>query len=325
MSYRNAEFANLLTNAGNKPEQHHIHDRSRSNRYSTLIKHLASDAINCALAHWYLLPGLELQRYRLRVALSLIRMPEEMRHQLLTLPATLYLDGGFALKNLRAQPRVGSYLDVSSPWLFPFYVMKSFQPDHAVLLNTNRTSRDLFKNLANRMRLSQTAIVTKELGHLSGLSESFDTITCLARLSPEDKQRELLKQLWQALNPDGTLIVSVACTGSERRMEADIDGPADKCATSSSRPYNSDLLKSCILDLLGEPRNYAIYGEDDASPKANRPPAEFVRSRPPAWRESIAVGKYWRRYSSISQVHGPGILAMKFVKAGNLAAAKAVS
>ena len=322
MSYRNAEFANLLTNAGNKPEQQRIHERSRSNRYNTLIKHLASDAINCALAHWYLLPGLELQRYRLRVSLSLIRTPEQTRHELSILPATLYLDGGFALKNLRAQPRVGSYLDVSSPWLFPFYVMKAFQPERAVLLNTNRTTRNLFKNLANRMRLTQTAIVTKEVGHLSGLSESFDTITCLARLSPENKQRELLKQLWQALNPDGTLFVSVACTGSEGR--GDIDEPADSCAISSSRLYDSDLLKTGVLDILGEPRNYAIYGEDTSS-HASRSPATLVRSRPSAWRESVAVGKYWRRCSNISQVHGRGILAMKFIKAGNLAAARAVS
>jgi hypothetical protein len=325
MSYRNAEFANLLTNARNNSEQKHIHDRSRPNRYTTLVTDLASDAINCALAHWYLLPGLELQRYRLRVALSLIRTPEEVRHELSILPATLYLDGGFALKNLRGLPRVGSYLDVSSPWLFPFYVMKSFQPKRAVLLTTSRTTRNLFKNLANRMRLSQTSILTKELGHLSGLSESFDTITCLARLSPEDKQRELLKRLWQALNPDGTLIVSVACTGSEGPMEGDIGGPADSFATSSTRLYDSDLLKSCILDVLGEPRNYAIYGEDDASSHANRSPAAFDPSRPSAWRESVAVGKYWRRCSSISQVRGRGILAMKFIKAGNPAAARAVS
>lgn len=325
MSYRNAEFANLLTNAGHKPEQDRINDRSRSNRYNALIKYLACDAINCALAHWYLLPGLELQRYRLRVALSLIRTPDEVRHELSILPATLYLDGGFALKNLRAQPRVGSYLDVSSPWLFPFYVMKSFQPERAVLLNISRTTRSLFKNLANRMRLSQTAILTKELGHLSGLSESFDTITCLARLSPEHKQRELLKQLWQALNPDGTLIVSVACTGSEGSIEGDIDGPEDSRATSSSRLYDSDLLKHCILDVLGEPRNYAIFGEHGVSPHANRSPAAFVRSLSSAWRESVVVGKYWRRYSSISQVHGRGILAMKFIKAGNLAAAREVS
>src|SRR5580704_16403371 len=205
MSYTNGESAKLLTNANNFSQRRRIGGRSQSNRSSALIKDLASDTINCALAHWYFLPGLELQRYRLRLAFSLIRTPDAARREFSMLPATLYLDSDFALKSLRVQSRIGSYLDVSSPWVFPFYVLRMFKPDRAMLLNTSGT-RNVFRYLAKRAEHG-TNVQTKELVNLSGLSESFDTITCLARLSPEEKERELLRNMWQALNPGGTLIL----------------------------------------------------------------------------------------------------------------------
>jgi hypothetical protein len=325
MSDTNGEPANLLTNANNFSQRRRIQGRSQSNRHRALIKDLACDTLNCALAHWYFLPGLELQRYRLRLAFSLIRTPDGARREFSMLPATLYLDSDFALKSLRAQSRIGSYLDVSSPWVFPFYVMGMFKPDRAMLLNTNGT-RNLFRYLAKLTEGDGTTVQTKELGYLSGLSESFDTITCLARLSPEEKEKELLRNMWQALNPGGTLILSVACTGAESHTERDIDEPAKKPSPgSAASPYNSELLKSRVLDLLGEPRSYTIYGEDTDSRPIDPASTTAGPSRISLWRESVGVGRYWRRCSSISQVRGRGILAMKFVKSGNLSVARQVS
>jgi hypothetical protein len=318
---KTAEFVN--ENSSNTSERSFIGERSRLNSHSTKIKALVSDALGCALAHWYFLPGLQLQRYRLRLAFSLAQMSEEIRRELEILPAYSYLDCDFALRSLRAQHQLGSYLDVSSPWLLPLYVLKAFQAKPVVLLNTSSTTRRLFESLANSMRLTHTAIATKELGHLSGLSESFDTITCLARLSADEKQRALLNSLWKALNPGGTLIVSLVCKGTASTAAAGIDGLSDtQSATETAFAYDSDLLKSHVFHALGEPRNYAIYGKDAALAHGNLVSAASQNS---GWRESLAVGKHWRRYSSISQVHGQGILALKFVKAGDVAVFKAVS
>jgi hypothetical protein len=326
MSHTNGESANLLRNGHNFSQRQRIRGRSQSTRQNALIKDLACDAINCALAHWYLLPGLELQRYRLRLAFSLSRTPEAARHHFSMLPATLCLDSDFALKSLRTQARIGSYLDVSSPWVFPLYVLTAFKPDRALLLNPNGRTRNLFRHLAHRNERDKAEVQTKELGHLSGLSESFDTITCLARLSPEEKERELLAKMWQALNPGGTLILSVACTAAENRVYRDIDEPADRNSLQSPpSPYDSELLKSCVLDVLGEPRSYAIYGEDGIARRTNLASTMSAPVRSSSWRESVAVGNNWRRCSSISQVRGPGILAMRFIKPANLSEARAVS
>ena len=320
----NGDSVELLPNGDKFSEGQHIRDRFQSSQHNSPIGDLARDTINCALAHWYLLPGLELQRYRLRLAFSLIRTHESVRCEFSTLPAALYLDSDFALKCLRAQPRIGSYLDVSSPWVFPSYVLRTFQPARAMLLNTNGTTRNFFRYLAKRSERNGTLVETKELGRLSGLSESFDTITCLGRLSPEDKNRELPRKMWQALNPGGTLILSVACTGSDCLTESDIDVPADSTVAPSTS-YDSLLLKSCVFDVLGEPRSYAIYGEDAVARHTHLASNGSAPSSSSSWRESVLVGRYWRRCSSISQVHGRGILAMKFVKSTNLSVATQVS
>jgi hypothetical protein len=323
MSYTNGESVNLLTNHDTFSARH-TRGRSQSSQHNSLIGDLARDTINCALAHWYLLPGLELQRYRLRLAFSLIRTHESLRREFSALPATLYLDSDFALKCLPVQPQLGSYLDVSSPWVFPSYVLRTFQPDRAMLLNSSGTTRNFFRYLEQRSERNGTVLETKELGRLSGLSESFDTITCLRHLAPEDKKRELLKQMWQALNPGGTLILSVACTGVDCRADTDIDVSADSTVARASF-YDSLLLKSCVFDILGEPRSYAIYGDDAVAGRINLASNGSTRSSSSPWHESVVVGRYWRRCSSISQVHGRGILAMKFVKSTNLSVAKQVS
>jgi SAM-dependent methyltransferase len=326
MNYTNGESASLLTNRNDLSQRRRIKDSSQSSRHSALIKGIACDAINCALAHWYFLPGLELQRYRLRLAFSLIRTPEAARHQFSTLPATLYLDSDFALKCLRAQSRVGSYLDVSSPWVFPLYVLTAFKPDRALLLNANGRTRNFLEHLKNHAELDGTDVQTKDLGHLSGLSESFDTITCLARLSADEQERELLKKMWQALNPGGVLILSVACAGAESRVEGDIEEPADRESLQSPAvPYNSQLLKSRVLDVLGEPRSYAIYGEDAYARRTSLASARSASPRSASWGESVAVGNHWRRCSSISQIRGQGIIALKFTKPSSLSEARAVS
>jgi hypothetical protein len=326
MNYTNGESFNLLTNANKFSQQRRIEGRSQSDRQNTLIKDLARDTINCALAHWYLLPGLELQRYRLRLAFSLIRTSAAARREFSILPATLYLDSDFALKSLRAQPRIGSYLDVSSPWVFPFYVLRTFQPDQAMLLNIGGTTRNFFRHLTKRTEHNGIKIQTKDLGYLSGLAESFDTITCLARLSPEEKEADLLRQMWQALNPGGTLILSVACGGAESPTDSDINGPAPgSSGQPATSPYDSDLLKTRVLDVLGEPRGYAIYGEDAVASRIDLASNKCASLRSSSWRESVSVGRYWRRCSSISQVRGRGILAMQFMKTRNLSLARQVS
>jgi hypothetical protein len=314
MSYMNGHLTNVLTREA-LPKRRGTPSHSRSVPHNALIRDLTRDTINCALAHWYLLPGLELQRYRLRLAFSLSRTPEAARREFSRLPATLYLDAGFALKSLRAQARIGSYLDVSSPWLLPLYVSTELRPDRSLFLNASGTIHRLFARLANRTEDNGTALVTKDLGQLSRLSESFDTITCLARLSRNQKETAQLITMWNALNPGGTLILSVTCTGAEHRTVADFNGRADGGFQSSAiRPYDGELLKSRLFKILGEPKSYAIYGEEAVDVNSDVPDCRSASLRDASWRESVLVSKFWRRCSSISQLRGNGILVMKFIK-----------
>src|ERR1700730_9853945 len=85
---------------------------------------LAIGIIDNVLAHWYLLPGLPFQRYRLRLLISsLFRRTTAGAAPALALyqtpNPTAYLEFEFARRALMSRRNLGAYLDVSSPWLFP--------------------------------------------------------------------------------------------------------------------------------------------------------------------------------------------------------------
>ena len=89
-------------------------------------------------------------------------------------------------------------------------------------------------------------------------------------------------------------------------------------------PYDRELLKGRLFDVLGEPRSYAIYGEEAPDKDGGIPDHMSASSSDGSWLESINVSKYWRRCSSVSQLRGDGLLVMKFVKPHGLSAGKQV-
>jgi len=83
--------------------------------------------------------------------------------------------------------------------------------------------------------------------------------------------------MWNALNPGGTLVLSVACSGAESRTDTDAEGTSTELLPSPAVPYDSDLLDSYILGVLGEPRSYAIYGEDASAGHIQLSPVKSVQ------------------------------------------------
>jgi hypothetical protein len=125
--------------------------------------------------------------------------------------------------------------------------------------------------------------------------------------------------MWSALNPGGALILSVACTGSARRTGTDFDGHRDRSFQSpATLPYDREHLKSRLFDVLGEPRSYAIYGEEGPNKHSGIPDCMSASPRDASWLESAIVSKYWRRCASISKLRGNGLLVLKFIKPHSL-------
>jgi SAM-dependent methyltransferase len=276
-------------------------------------KYLPALTMKCVVAHWYLLPGLEFQRYGLAMAISAIRSRDrsslELVRALYSLPPTFYLEADFVLKCLREQPRIGTYLDFSSTWLLPIYLLKSFASERAVLIGSRAGSRLLLNRLARSRGQSHrpSIVASDETLDLPKFHESFDTITCVARLLPSYKQATVVEKLWKALKPGGTLLVSMGCPPVAPRDEP--DKAARSSALESESPQSS-FMRRGLLNGLGRPRRYAIYGED----LRRRSPSNITELPDSSWRGVSFVARRWRRYPSLAQLQGRGVLAMKFIK-----------
>ena len=267
------------------------------------FQRVAFSALDCALAHWYMVPGLQFHRLRVRLEFnSLLRRsqwPVSARSLVLdrSIEPASYLGFHFAAKFL-AGDKLGNYLDVSSPWLFPFTILSNYQAASATLLTVQ--ARGL-GSLLGAVRAGIKGEIRCFDNDVSLEDDSYDTITSLWDPNEEPGQfaREV-RSLWRVLKPGGTLLLSVPCVKKAAKRPS-ADGPL---------PYDADALERHIFDVLGQPKRYAIYGEQTSSCENNRFPADGRNDA--GWIGSSVIARDWRCYSGFQELPGPGVIVMKF-------------
>ncbi len=250
------------------------------------LKRVAISAIDCALAHWYMVPGLRFQRFRLRFEIESLfrktRPPASVRSLVLDEipdPAS-YLGFHFASQFLNSRT-LGNYLDVSSPWLFPFGLLSNFQADNITLLTAKATGlRSLAHGLREQVRKKINCVATN--ASLEG--ECYDTITSLR--NPNEKPDQCfrdVRSLKRLLKPGGTLLLSVPCTSRLARVTC----------VNGEQVFDANALEQSVFDVLGQPKRYAIYGAQarHCGNKAYCIENDYAADR---WFGSSVVGRDWR-------------------------------
>lgn len=270
------------------------------------IKRVATSAIDCAVAHWYMIPGLQFQRFRLRFEIkNLFRkrsLPAAARSLVLdgTPDPASYLGFHFASQFLNSTT-LGNYLDVSSPWLFPFALLSNFQAANVTLLTPKATGlRSLTHGLTAQIRKEIRCVGTNAVLE----DENYDTITSLWNPNEEpDEYIRNVRSLKRVLRPGGTLLLSVPCT---RRL-------TDVTSVNGERIYDANALEQYVFDVLGQPKRYAIYGAQTQPCEHNGycMRADYGTDR---WVGSAVIGRDWRCYSSLQELPAVGVIVMKFTR-----------
>jgi hypothetical protein len=278
-----------------------------------------------ALAHWYCVPGLYLQRYcsLLGIELALKRradVPLYLLYRSLrdSLRSTRYLEFDFVWKRLQHRQTLGFYLDVSSPRLLPLLLLRRRTPDRATVLNPEPTEAAITATLIVAAGLSEnynTVCCTPETAQFG--PESVDVITSIAGIGRMEEDSRSVATLWQWLKPGGTLLMSLPCAAQAReyhdqRLEGWQSDGDDKCAFQ--RIYDAELLNERILDVLGEPSRAVIYGEVSAGSLGKRRYLEKGNLGYCNWREPLLIGKKWRCFPSVGELPGEGVIVLEFTK-----------
>jgi hypothetical protein len=270
------------------------------------LKRVASSVVDCALAHWYMVPGLQFQRFRVRFEIKRLfrekQLPISVRSLVLDRPPdpASYLGFHFASQFL-GDKTLGNYLDVSSPWLFPFALVSNFRAANVTLLTEKAIG---IRSLARGLRTHSEKEIRFVAKNVPLQDESYDTISSLWD-AHEDSKRHVhdVRSLRRLLKPGGTLLLSVPCV---RKIPE---------VTSANGPwiYDANALERYVFDVLGQPKRYAIYGAQ-TSRIGNEPVCGDPANASDRWAASLAIGRDWRCYSSLQELPGSGVIVMKFTR-----------
>ncbi len=213
-----------------------------------------------------------------------------------------------------------SYLDISSPRLFPILVAIKNHNIIATLLNPDVNDLAVTRQLVmaagieNRCRLNSDLI-----GSAPFADASFDIITSVSVLEHISDDVEAVQKMWDLLKPQGRLLLTVPCAAvhSEEyldRNEYGLLGPVEDGFFFFQRYYNEEVLQDRIFRITGQPCRSAVYGE--MSPGLYRKNMEARASEPnyPAWREPYMMGKEYDYFERVNDLPGIGVIGMEFLK-----------
>jgi len=301
--------------------------RGKRNGWSTTVranplKVLLAGVSNCSVAHWYLMPGLNFHRYGVRLALSTIMgRRRELRNVVAqaldeTISPTAFLDFDFAWKAVASREPFGTYLDYSSPWLFPAMVLAERRCEGAMVLGSDPLGMEVIERLAESQQNGRGRTICKRINDGVFTSESFDVVTSLSWIARVADDIGTLKQLWNALKPGGMLLLSLPCTART------VEGRPGRKTTSvlarkpekwMRRLYDESMLQERVFPVVGQPRRCVVYGESNPGADRNRA-TPGGNGHGNSSGNFIAVARGWQTYSALRDIPGEGVIAMKFIK-----------
>jgi SAM-dependent methyltransferase len=284
------------------------------------FKRVAVSAMDCAVAHWYLVPGLEFQRFRVRLGFRSLfwrgRLPNAAAAMALqrTPSPSSYLGFHFASRFLPSE-NLGNYLDVSSPWLFPLALLSSRPAVSATILSAEATR---LRNLLSATKLRLEHGIQCEGRDLPLDDESYDTVTSLWFSGGIEHNARSVRNLWRVLKPGGTLLLSMPCTGAGAQSAAG-NQPNEKSRPGDCRLYDAQMLERDIFQEIGQPKRYAIYGAQTSHAAHNATGDDFAASS--ETRGALEIGREWRCYANLHELPGAGVIVMKFTRSAHSSAA----
>jgi len=231
-----------------------------------------------------------------------------------------YFEFGYLLQCMARRGDLGTYLDVSSPRLFVALALLNQSSTTCDLINPDRNDLDetdrVLELLGLRQRCSLSATLVTDAPFVQ---DAFDTVSSVSVVEHIPEDRAALEKLWSWLKKDGRLYLSVPCArwGFEEFQEMSEYGllaPEPDGSYFLQRFYDEPMLRERVWSVTGEPTSMGVFGE--------RSPGLYERIRQrklrtqsyPYYLESYFMASSFRRFDSIRDMPGVGVVAMEFVK-----------
>jgi SAM-dependent methyltransferase len=283
--------------------------------------------IYCLLALRERGPGLAFRLDSAVLALRLLRrrtrqisIADVCRLLVFPMDSVRYFEFNFVWDALSNHP-IRSYLDVSSPRLFPLMLVVKNHQLHADLINPDPQDLTVTDNLAKSLNLEMRCDFHNCLISAAPFEPgSFEVVTSISVVEhiPEDK--EAIRKMWELLKPGGRLLLTVPCAaeaGDEfiDRNEYGVLEPDEDGLFFFQRFYDEQLLSDNIFSVTGEPHRHSVYGEKVPGTYHSNQRSKMADPEYPSWREPYMMATDYGYFDSVGHLPGVGVIGMEFVKA----------
>lgn len=213
------------------------------------------------------------------------------------------------------------YLDVSSPRLLPFMLMRSNKQAVAEFINPDPSdigeTERFFKafKVDKRCRFSNCTVEQATLEQ-----SSFDLITCLSVLEHIPADSEAVEQMWYLLKPGGRLVLTLPCMSQPMEQyishnQYGVLQPEGDGYTFWQRYYDENRIREKIFSITGPPEYMAIYGEKtNGLFFRNATMKRVLGPRYPFWREPYMMATEYRYFPAFEELPGEGVVYLEFIK-----------
>lgn len=215
---------------------------------------------------------------------------------------------------------INSYLDVSSPRLFPLMLIERSQHIFADLINPDKRDLAVTVSMAEMLDLSGRCHFHANLiGESSLKPNSFDLVTSMSVIEHISDDNAAIRKIWDLLKPGGKLLISLPCASKafEEYMnlnDYELDQADENGFVFFQRFYDEKLLQKRVFSVTGKPQRYQIYAEKQAGSYQKNETEKRTNPFYPFWRDPFMMGLQYDFKKRLSELPGIGVIAMEFVK-----------
>jgi SAM-dependent methyltransferase len=276
-----------------------------------------------SMSYFVKTPGLRFRKYFILLGVRLLIRKRDLRNAyrcfVTPLDSFRYFEFDFMWQSVRSKA-IQSYMDVSSPRLFPLMLIDRSPHVKADLLNPD--ARDLAETalMAETLGLKGRCRFHSELIDDAPLSPgSFDLITSMSVIEHITDDKGAIKKMWDLLKPGGRLLITLPCaaTAYDEYMNCndyELNHMGDDGFLFFQRYYDEKLIQERIFSITGKPQRVEIYAEKQAGSYKKNEAEKRVNPFYPSWRGPFDMGVEYEYKTQLSELPGIGVIAFDFVK-----------
>jgi ubiquinone/menaquinone biosynthesis C-methylase UbiE len=235
-----------------------------------------------------------------------------------------YFEYDFVLRSFSAVSLSGNkILDISSPYLFGFYLASSFGGEYNYI-NPDKTDLSLVKKYSSNLKFTmEYSADSADATKLSFPDNSFSHIISISVIEHinGDGDSKAIKEMWRVLRPNGILILTfpVAKTFEEEFSDKDTYGLNDEQVKEKfffQHLYDETSIKNRLLDKITDFTilSKEIFGESESG---------FYQSYSERWKKNglsetvkdpYYISKYFKKLNSFDQIKDSAVIGITLRK-----------